>query len=1239
MCALIGLGLAAPIPLAPAAEQQLDLETLTAPQARQMMEDGELTSVELTRAYLARIEALNKRGPGLNAVTQLNQDALEDAARADRERAQGIVRGPAHGMPVLMKDLIDVKGMYTSAGNYSLRGSFPQQDSGVVEKLRAAGVVIIGKTGLSEYANYFGNQPSGFSNLTGQVLNGLDADQNPSGSSSGSGSAGTAAMSLLMIGTETSGSIISPSNANSLVGLRPTIGLVPGVGIAPIAASQDTAGPMDRTVANAAYTLQSIAGHDPESSYDGLWDTRPAGDPGTVDDPRIDDDEIVPPAPSTVPDYISALDPGFVQGRRIGYFGDPTVPGPLKDAYDALVAAGAIMVPTPAVATPTLPGGVLSYEAKRDINRYYANLGPGAPITSLQEEIDTNISEAHQALKYGHNTHLAAQSNNDLDPYSASSVTYRANLRDGKILARGFIDALIANDTPDPGDDVIAVIGALPNGTLARAGTPTLTVPMGYNEELRRAVNVAVHGSAYSERDLIGVAYVIEQGTKKRQPASMVNPSMYRCAGTVPAPPFADRGDCNPDHDTLMEMVGTAPDLGFSLEEESVEGLQRRMTDGSLSAQTLTKAYLARIALTNAEGPAIQAVRSVDTDAIARARALDAERAGNGPRGPLHGIPVLLDDSIDVAGMPTTGGSIALQNSRPVASARLVNRLEAAGAIILGKANVTELNGTVDSDMPQGYSSLGGQVLLPSDTDKTPAGSSAGSAAATASGLAAMTVGLQTGPGAAQLIAPAGVAGVVGLKPTVGRVSRAGILPAARSQDSPGPITRTVTDSALQLQAIAGPDPSDPATQGTPAVPDYTSALTPDFLQGRRIAVINTTTVPYPDAVQALDDLGAITEVVTIGEPSPNPPSIVTRELERDLDDYLAGVPGPGAKSLEAIIAHNDANPIEGLKYRQDALAAAAAVDLDDPDTLDQYESDRDTGIASARALIDDLLANGAGDDFDLIMVLNSDDLVGVADRAGYPMITVPAGYGVQTTNQGRNPIGITFVGTAFSEETLLGAGFAFEQQTRVRQAPSYTNPSMWRCVPGSTFFTQELCHPGDRMYTGLTSTTPLAPVTPPVTPPATPPATPEPDAPAAPAPAAPAATPPPLARMPISITPVSRTQFRRAAGATRRGQLRVTTRVRLDRAGRYTFVYLNRATGKRIPWLAGSSVGQTTLRRRTTTAVFVNRTPGRRVVVNAFLNARLVPARRTNLELVVVLRQPDGAVTRAVLGTRGRLS
>ncbi|MBE2317907.1 hypothetical protein DVA67_018135 [Solirubrobacter sp. CPCC 204708] len=1006
------LGLAA---AAPASAAELDLESLDGPTAVKLMEEGKLTSVELTRAYIARIAALNKRGPGLNAVSQLNAQAIKDAALLDKERKEGKLRGPAHGLPILLKDLIDVKGMYTSAGNFSLRNSFPAIDSGVAKHLRERGVVILGKVGLSEYANYFGSQPSGFANLTGQVLNAVDADQNPSGSSSGSGSAGAAALSTLMIGTETSGSIISPSQANGLVGLRPTVGLVPGYGIAPISASQDTAGPMDRTVANAAMTLQSIAGYDAHNAdyYKGIWG------------PGIKDEDIIAPVPSTVPNYLSALDPNFVRGKRIGYNGTLTEGTPLKLAYDALVAAGAIMVERPNINPGTLPGGVLAYEAKRDIGAYYRHLGPDAPIKSVEQEMADNEANAHEALKFGNGTHASAFAI-DITPDSAASVAYRNDLLRGKQLSQSGINRMMANDTPDDtSDDFIAILGSVSNG--ARAGYPQLTIPMGYSETARRANSISIHANAYKERDLLGVAYVIEQATKLRKPVSQVNPSMYRCADTTPKPAFAERGACNPDYQDALELAGgTETILPFSLETESAAALRERLASGTLTSETLTKAYLTRIALVNAEGPSLQAVRSLNAGAVAEAKALDAERAAGSVRGPLHGLPVLLDDTIDAQGLPTTGGSIALQNHKPEADAALVAKLKSAGAIVLGKTNVTELGGQFDANMPEGYSSLGGQVLLPSDTDKTVAGSSGGSAAATAAGLAALTIGTETSTDTAQLIAPAGVAGVVGLKPSVGAVDMAGVMPIARTQDAAGPLTRTVADAATAFEVLSG----------------KAVALSPSAA-GTRVAVVNSTTAPYPAAITALQGVGATTTVKPVATPTAVP-SITSRTVETELNSYLGG-----KSTLRAITEYNAANPVEGLKYQQRELTAALSPDRS------ALEADTAAGIAAATAVLDAALT-----DADVVMVPSGHALVASADRAGYPVLTVPAGFG--TGSAGRNPIGVTFVAAKNAEAKLLNAGYAFEQATKVRQAPSFTNPSMFRCVPGSAFYSPHHCHPGD---------------------------------------------------------------------------------------------------------------------------------------------------------------------------------
>src|SRR4051794_12911688 len=258
------------------------------------MAAGQLTSVQLTRSYIDRIAAVNARGPGINAVRLVNPRALQDASVLDLERTTGHLRGPLHGVPVLVKDNLDVAGLPTSAGNVALQNSIPDKDSTVVAKLRAAGAVILGKTNLTEFANFMTNgMPSGYSSLGGQVLNPYDIDASPSGSSSGSGAAAAAGLAAVTIGTETSGSIVSPSAAQGDVGLRPTVGLVSRTGIVPISASQDTAGPIPRTVADAAAELQAIAGKDPD-------------DPATAG------------APAAVPDYLSGLSTTALQGKRIG---------------------------------------------------------------------------------------------------------------------------------------------------------------------------------------------------------------------------------------------------------------------------------------------------------------------------------------------------------------------------------------------------------------------------------------------------------------------------------------------------------------------------------------------------------------------------------------------------------------------------------------------------------------------------------------------------------------------------------------------------------------------------------------------------------------------------------------------------------------------------------------------------------------------------------------------------------
>ncbi len=1099
---LVSCGLLTWVTSAQADGPTLDLANLSAAQEEQMLKDGQVTSVQLVQAYLSRIAAINKAGPGLNAVTQINPDALKEAAQADQERAAGQNLGPAMGVPILLKDIVNSTPMYTSAGDWALRGSYAP-DSGVAKELRAHGVVILGKAGLSEWANSFGSQPSGFSNLTGQVLNANDSATTPSGSSSGSAAAAASSLSALTIGTETSGSIISPATAQEDVGLRPTVGLVPGYGIAPILASQDTAGPIERTVTDAAMTLQSIAevpGSDPTANQEYL----------DLMGPSYNTNGDIPASPFTkVPNYMSALTPSFVNGMRIGYNagsqtgGTTLTPGtPLAVAFNALQAAGAIMVPdTPTtVNTSTLPALPTGYEAHATIDEYYQGLGAGAPVQSLAQEVAVDNANPQEAAKDGNSAH-ANEAQVDDTPGGANQQQYQTNLPQRKAAFHGGIDAMI--NTPNGCtagsagcSPVAAVLGFVPQGPAA--GYPEIAIPMGYTATQRRPQAVDINGGAYDERNLIGIGYVLEQATQLRQTPGNVDPAMYRCAHTVPAEPFASRGHCNPDYQSIMNMLGgTAAVLPFSLEAASAQSLEAKMTAGTLTSQQLVKAELYRIAVSNAQGPAIQALRRINPGAISEAAASDQRRASGGARGPLEGIPVLVDDTMDVTGLATSGGSIALQDNLPAADATLVAKLKAAGAIILGDANATELGGQLDGSMPQGYSSLGGQVLLPSDTNKNAGGSSGGSTSAVSAGFAPLAVGMEstTDPtavaatanpvGNAGMIATATNAGLAALKPTVGLVSRTGILPVAKSQDSPGPVGQTVTDVATELGILAGPDASDSATASQPAtLPDYTAGLSSTALSGKSIAVLSTSTTPgsaapYPTAVSELGTLGASATAVTPGAAT-SAPSIVPYEFHRDLDAYLSATPNSGANSLQQVIDYNNANATEGLKFGQNGLIAAQAVNTNDPSTTSTYQSNLSQGQSDDRAVIDTILSGGP---YSAIMVPSGSSLVGIADRAGYPVLTVPAGFVTQNSNQGGDPLGVVFIGTKYSEAALLDYGYALEQGLNARlTGPSYMNPngslsgfsgvpsetnqSMWRCVTASAFSNPYDCNAGDLQST-----------------------------------------------------------------------------------------------------------------------------------------------------------------------------
>jgi amidase len=1068
------------------ADPPLDLENLSGAQAEQMLQSGQVTSVQLVRAYEARIAAINKSGPGLNAVTQINPQALQQAADSDYARAHGKNLGPAMGLPILLKDIIDATPMYTSAGDWALKDSFPQNDSGVAKQLKAHGVIVLGKLGLSEWANSFGSQPSGFSNLTGQVLSAIDTAEGPSGSSSGSGAAAASSLAALTIGTETSGSIISPATQQSDVGLRPTVGLVPGYGISPIDVSQDTAGPIVRGVSDAAITLQSIAevpGTDPTANqeYLDLMGPNYFGSPATGQPNGVNDI----PAPvgwnGSLPSYTSALDLNFVKGKRIGYNNTTCTPQPTctptaqqqanAAAVAALEAAGAITVPDASTTVATVAPLPSGWEAHATIDEYYKGLGPNVPVKNLAQEVALDNTNPQEATKDGNSAHAseslsdASTITNPLSPTAlgqTNATQFATNLVLRKAAYHSALDAMmncpgagvttnstnaagLANGTTTCPDGtvnpVIAIIGSAPS--TPQAGYPEMVVPMGYTTTQRRNIGVDVFAGAYGERDIIGVGYVIEQATKLRKPVGEVDPASYRCARTDVPEPYAARGHCNPDYTSVMSMLGNVKTiLPFPLETSSAQSLQAKLTAGTLTSQQLVKAELTRIALANANGPSVQAVRAINASAINDAAASDARRAAGGSKGPLEGIPVLVDDSIDVSSLATSAGSIALQDSKPSSDAALVAKLKAAGAVILGDTNVTEIGGAFDTNMPQGYSSLGGQVLLPSDTNKSIGGSSAGSTAAVAAGFAPLAVGMETSTDSAQLLTPAANAGVVALKPTVGTVSHDGVLPVATSQDAPGPVGQTVYDTAAELTALTGHD--------------YTSGLSATALTGKKIAVIANTTAPYPAALSALTTLGATTTTVTPGAAT-TAPSVVPYELQRDF------------KPLQSVIDYDTAHAAEGLKFGQTGLTAAAAAT-----DATAYATNLAKGQADSKAALDAILAANSA-----ILVPQGNALVGIADRAGYPALTVPAGYGARDSSTGADPIGVVLIGAAGSEAELLNDAYAFEQSTKTRDAgppyfvgaaqfpgvsgaPSETNQSMWRCVEGSAFYHPYACNAGE---------------------------------------------------------------------------------------------------------------------------------------------------------------------------------
>lgn len=485
---------------------------------------------------------------------------------------------------------------------------------------------------------------------------------------------------------------------------------------------------------------------------------------------------------------------------------------------------------------------------------------------------------------------------------------------------------------------------------------------------------------------------------------------------------------------TYDRAVRIDDDLAVDLESAGVAQVQDAMEAGTLTAEQLVLAYLDRIARYD---HLVNAVRCVAPDALDQARALDAERAATGPRGPLHGVPVLVKDNVDVAGLPTTAGSVALADNLPGRDAPLVTRLRDAGAVILGKTNLTEFANFMAREMPSGYSSLGGQVKNPYDTTITPCGSSSGSGAAAALALATLTIGTETD---GSILCPAAMQGCVGVKPTVGLVSRTGIIPIAPSQDTAGPMTRTVHDAAVLLTAIAGTDDLDAATTvpGRPAPVDYIEQLESVALQGVRLVVPELPAKLhaadrelFEQAKGVLESAGAVLVPVPALVHTDELP-VLLHEFGPALAAYLATVPDPPVRDLAAVVAYNREHATVALKYGQAILEEALAVDHASAEQSYAALRARDAAIAGEHGIDAVLAAHDA-----VAILVPGAEACGVGARAGHPSVTVPAG----VRDHGRRPFGVTFMGAAWSEARLLSVAYGYERLAQARVAVSEANP------------------------------------------------------------------------------------------------------------------------------------------------------------------------------------------------------
>lgn len=492
----------------------------------------------------------------------------------------------------------------------------------------------------------------------------------------------------------------------------------------------------------------------------------------------------------------------------------------------------------------------------------------------------------------------------------------------------------------------------------------------------------------------------------------------------------------------------------FEFDETTIGDLQRRMNSGEVSARSLAEAYLARIDEIDKNGPRLNSVIETNPDALAIAESLDKERKAKGARGPMHGIPVLIKDNIDTADrMQTTAGSLALVGSKPAQDSTVAKKLREAGAVILGKTNLSEWANIRSSHSTSGWSGRGGLTRNPYALDRNPCGSSSGTGAGVSANLCTVGVGTETD---GSIVCPSSSNGLVGIKPTLGLISRAGIIPIAHSQDTSGPMARTLRDAAILLGALAGSDSRDPATPEADGKKqkDYTHYLDPNGLRGARIGVARKY-FGFNEAVDALMEhvidamkSGGATivdpaDIESFGKFDETELAVLLYELKGDLNAYLAARPDAQVKTLADVIAFNEKNKEKEMPYfGQDLFVKAQQKGpLSDKDYVNALANNhklaREGGIDGImqKHHLDALVAPTGGPAW-MTDLVNGDHAAGgssnAAAVAGYPNINVPAGliFGL--------PVGISFFGRAWSEPTLLKVAYGFEQTVNARKKPAF---------------------------------------------------------------------------------------------------------------------------------------------------------------------------------------------------------